>query len=141
MIRELGRFDLHQIRLHIFDHPAPDRPGQQFADAAMDRGGCGKGPTLDSFAPDNFGDLLRELLADPAIGLGLHRRALSDRIGMTAIAVANRKTSGLVGQLLIITPVGVGDIKGLHQLQARSTIRCVIDPIGLNFTTVRNDDE
>ena len=88
--------------------------GSRFADRGMNRGRGGKRPALGALTPNDLGDVFRELFANPSIGLGLERRPLGDRIRMAAIAIADRKTPGLIGQLFVITPVGVGDIKGLN---------------------------
>jgi hypothetical protein len=98
----------------MFNHPMANGRGKQFADRAMNRRRGGKRPAFSAFAPNDLGDMFGQLFANPSIGLGLERRPLGDRIRMAPIAIADRKTPGLIGQLFVITPVGVGDIKGLN---------------------------
>ncbi len=98
----------------MFNHPMSNGRGKQFADRAMNRRRRGKRPAIGPLTPNDLGDMFRELFANPSIGLGLERRPLGDRIRMASIAIADRKTPGLIGQLFVITSVSVGDIEGLN---------------------------
>ena len=67
----------------------------------MDRGGRGEGPALGLFAPDDFGNVVGQLLANPAVVLGFERGSFRDRIGVAAIAIADREPARATGPLMI----------------------------------------
>jgi len=114
MIGEPGGLHLYQVRLYMFNYPAADGGGKQFTHGAMDRRWSGKRPAFRTFAPNDFSDMLGELFANPSIGFGLERCPFRDRIGVASVAIADRKASGLIRQFVVITPMGVGEIKGLN---------------------------
>ena len=54
-----------------------------------------------------------------------------DRVGVTTVAVADGKASGLVSQFIIVASVRIGDFKSLDKLQTRAAGRSLFNSVSL----------
>ena len=107
----------------------------------MDRRGRGEGPAFGGFPFHDVGNVFGELLADTPLVFGFERGALGDRVGVATVAVADWEATRLVRQFFVVTPVSVGDVKRLHQLQTGPAIRRVVDPVCFYPAAIGDNDE
>ena len=120
---QFRRFHFYQIRFHVFDDPIVYGGRQKINDRRMNLSGRGKGPAFLSILRNDFCNLLGELFLNAAIGLCCQLCPLGNRSRsmVGARAVADRKAARLIADLINESSMCVGDVEGLHQLQARTT--------------------
>jgi len=116
MIRQFRRLDFDEIGFHVLDDSIANCLGQELRHTGMNGSGRGKRPTLGGLSPHDFGDVFSELLADALVVFGLKGGAFRDRVGVPAVAVADRETPSLIGQFGIVAAVRVGDVERLDEV-------------------------
>src|SRR5438046_7314195 len=91
---------------------------------------------------DNFGDLIGQLLVNPAISFGF-KFTLSNGSGsaMRACAVGNGKSSGQIRDLVDQLAMRRSHIEGLDQFQTRSAGWRFVDLISFQAAAICCDDE
>ena len=78
MADQSGRFDLHQIRFHVFDNSLSNTGRQQIYDRRVDFRRRRKRPAVVSILRDNFRDLVGQLFLNPPVGFRGQLRALGN---------------------------------------------------------------
>jgi hypothetical protein len=76
MVDQSGRFDLHQIRFHVFDNSLSHTGRQQIYDRRVDFRRRRKRPAVLSILRDNFRDLVGQLFLNPPVRFRGQLRAL-----------------------------------------------------------------
>ena len=78
MADQSGRFDLHQIRFHVFDNSLSNTGRQQIYDRRVDFRRRRKRPAVVSILRDNFRDLIGQLSLNPPVCFRGQLRALGN---------------------------------------------------------------
>src|SRR4051812_20600707 len=112
MLRQFCRLDLHQIGFHMLDDALTNKPRQQIYNRGGDRRRRRKWPALGPRVLHDLRDVLGQLFKNPTIVFRLESLTLSNRILVAAAprlsaTIADRKSAGLIGQLVLIATVGV----------------------------------
>jgi hypothetical protein len=126
----------------MFDDSISNFVWQEIDDGGMEFGRSRKRPPFNAITFDDFGDLVGELLVNPAMIFGLELASFRYRIHVPATAaIAHRKPPRHIGDFVDHSAVRIRDVESLNQMQTRSAVGSFIDSIGFQTSAVGYDDK
>jgi hypothetical protein len=143
MRRQLRRFRFDEIGFYMLDNSVAHSRRQQTDDGGVNFRRRGKRPAFISILRDDFYYLVGQFFLDTPIhfrcqmcSLGYRPRAM-----VSSSAVSHREPPGQIADLIHKSPVCVGNVECLHELQARSARGSLIHSICLQTTSISDDNE
>ncbi len=125
-----------------------DNPVTHSRRQKIDNGGVNfrrrrKRPAFLSIEGNNFHNLIGEFLLDAPVGFCFELSPLRNgsRSTVSASAVRYGKSSGQIAHLIHESPVRIGDVKSLHELQTRPARGRLIDSICLQTASISDDNK